>query len=720
MNIYWIFIGIIAFCIYIFFGLHITEGLESSSQIILGWVIYTLLWITFLNIFTLGYFWSIVRNKTGPYGLRGPEGEEGDVGIQGKCNINMAEAYCIKSLNDYINNLYKEKTGRDILNQDTQTFPCVYLNEKINKIAGSRQYNVIVTNLSNEDKPIDSLVNYLKSIWKQWFDLIFNATNNNNLWFEDEFGDENYSWIGNNPFIEIKKYDIYYWGITRAFRPLKAEICRSTLSHADSKLPKPQLSREKEEQVVRLKIMQTNNYTKMGDTTNNDENEDGSWWRPQTQMLDGDKYYPIGDVMYIGANNPGKNGHTITGPFKYDTTSNGPDKKTVIISGDVVSPIGYRFSANPHTKSRSPSILTPICPDGYTSLGDIAAPGGSPGDSYKCLPTECLEEISPGPIKRDNPYDPNQWNRYNRWFNWRRARYSFTYYSSINVLDRYNNEPTFSNGYNLMRGSEAHGSQGNPYYKIKKTCLEKKPKKDFPRLPIYPPPSTKELEENNADLGIGWYGHPYKLDPKYSIFSFLNILPEGMIVNKGTGQRFYIVHVEGEDINLFNILTHNYNTNKYDGSLQINIQNIDDPNDKNIPNNKNYEENSNLNSSEVDPKDTYITPVNLNPPPKRIIITSLEKINPSQQWRIIINDNKKFFKLKNVYNNTYLLASQEPREGIIAFTTIDIDNNNYLKDPAFNNIDKVELNLRTDFSFISTFGTQLDIVDKNDTNRSSH
>ena len=41
-----------------------------------------------------------------------------------------------------------------------------YLNEKINKMAGSRQFQVIVANLSNDNKGIDNIVNYLKSIWK--------------------------------------------------------------------------------------------------------------------------------------------------------------------------------------------------------------------------------------------------------------------------------------------------------------------------------------------------------------------------------------------------------------------------------------------------------------------------------------------------------------------------------------------------------------------------
>ena len=166
MNIYWIFFTIVLFCIYVLFGLHITEGLETFAQQLLTWVIYTILWGTFINVFTLGYFWSVIREKTGPYGLRGPEGEIGGEGGRGECSITASQAYGMKSINDYINELYKSKTNKDILNEELQKFPNVYLNEKVNKMAGSRQFQVIVANLSNDNKGIDSIVNYLKSIWK--------------------------------------------------------------------------------------------------------------------------------------------------------------------------------------------------------------------------------------------------------------------------------------------------------------------------------------------------------------------------------------------------------------------------------------------------------------------------------------------------------------------------------------------------------------------------
>ena len=136
-----------------------TEGMNSTSQLVMTWVIYTILWATFITVFSLGYFWSVIRDKTGPYGLKGPEGETGVEGSKGECGITASQAYCMKAVNDYINNLYKSNTNQDILNDDTQKFPCVYLNEKVQKMASSRQYQVIIANLSNDNKGIDSVVN---------------------------------------------------------------------------------------------------------------------------------------------------------------------------------------------------------------------------------------------------------------------------------------------------------------------------------------------------------------------------------------------------------------------------------------------------------------------------------------------------------------------------------------------------------------------------------
>jgi len=577
MNIYWIFFTIVLFCIYVLFGLHITEGLETLAQQLLTWIIYTILWGTFINIFTLGYFWSVIRNKTGPYGLRGHEGETGGKGGRGQCSITASQAYCMKSINDYINELYKTKNNKDILNEETQKFPCVYLNEKVNKMAGSRQYQVIVANLSNDNKGIDDIINYLKSIWKQWFDLLYNATNPQGKWFEDEYGDENYDWVGNNPFNEIKKYDVYYWGITRNFRPLKAELCRSSSTYENSKFPKHNYPEEKP---PRLRIIETNDYHWNGNDDGSGAYYDASWYRPKQTQYGDETYYPVGDVVVRDTWDAQKSGDTEVGDLKWKAKDNGPDIKTILVAGDVKDPINYDDTLIWHDHDWWFGSYKIKCPEGYTDMGNIVRSHRKEryyrninNDGLKCVPKDCVEPL--------NKSGDGVWEN---WGNWQFA---------INTSDKIN--PNNTNGYNLFRTANSE----QPFYKLKDKCLK-------PVEVDHPPPSTKEVEKEFGDLGIGWIGHPYKLDPKYSIFTFLNLVPEGMIVHKGTGQRYYIIHYGGEDINIFNILKYSKNTQKYDYALQINANYKETFKDNKIKNNKELFKDNKIKNNNQNTKDKNI------------------------------------------------------------------------------------------------------------------
>ena len=101
-------------------------------------------------------------------------------------------------------------------------------------------------------------------------------------------------------------------------------------------------------------------------------------------------------------------------------------------------------------------------------------------------------------------------------------------------------------------------------------------------------------------------------------------------------------------------------------------------------------------------------------PVKRIIERPVSRLDKRQQWQVVFNDNEKTFKLKNVETNTYLYIGQEHKEGIPDFATIDLDKDNYKYDPAYVDMSKLELSNKTDFNFISSFGTQMNIVDRND------
>ena len=657
MNALWLFFILIFFCIYIFVGLHITEGIDSLVQIILTWVIYTIMCTTFLNVFILGYFWSVIQSKKGPTGLRGPSGESGKIGIKGNCGIDATEAYLIKVLIEYIDGLYYSKTNTHIMN-DNYRLPSRYINNKIGVTASSRQYKVLVANLAKDNKPIIDIINYLKSIWKKWFDLIYDATEQPGVWFTDEFSDEEYTWTGNNPFTEIRKYDVYYWGITRNFRPLKAEICRSTSLYENSKLPTPNLPRE-----PRLKIIQSNDYYKVGDQYGSNRNQYTSWWSPNVVKYEGDTYFPIGDVMTLNTHDQYKTGKTISGDLQYDyrQTDNGPDMKTV------VDPINYNFLDDVYSRQwvNTHGIQ---CPAGYQSLGDVAISyrwnvNSGKFNTYKCVPSECVEDVQPSYYGK-NTRNPNQWNKYDRWFGFKGMSlgWHYTWYSNTNVLNSWQTgtkEALGQNGYNLMR---VNGSA--PFRKIKDSCLAVPPRTDKA--------TTKDVEEQNAELGIGWNGHPYKLDPKYSIFTFLNLVPEGMIVNKGTATRYYTIHYGGEDANKYIVLYYNTISGKYDNSIQV--------------------------SSNTNEDSTKILNVN--------------RSDIRQQWQIVLQNDKTKLKLKNYFNNKYLYIGIDPKQGISQFSTINLDNNNYKNHPVFSQLNTDEIENGTIFTFISSFGTNLNIIDK--------
>lgn len=727
LQVLWIFGIIVLFSLYVLGGLHITEGLESLVQITLTWIVYTILWITFLNVFMLGYFWSVIRNKTGPSGLRGPSGERGKIGIEGTCDISVSQEFCMEKINTYIDELYKAKTNTNILNTETQTFPCNYLNNKIKVMAGSRQYNVIVANLSSDNKPIINVINYLKSLWVVWFELIYDSTDTPGIWFTDEYADEEYDWVGKNPFDEIKKYDAYYWGITRDFRPLKAELCRKTLTNENAKMPRPN-----KPLTPRLKIIQTNDYYRIDDSYGANKDTDfrhyrnvpSTWWSPKPVTIGGEEYHPMGDIMSIsngGYVSDYKRGKTITGEIQYDTHNkklgdafdyNGPDIKTMLISGDVVDPITYKY-VNDTYSTNDTYIYKAICPVGYKSLGDVFISNKVGLNKFKCVPEECVEDVAPGPQEGWIRNSDNHWNKIKNWFGYRSGDwlpYWHDYwYSNINNLNNWNSsikdaKPEY--GYNLTRAGG-----GEPFRKIKDSCLTVAP---------VPQTGTKEVEAEYADLGIGWNGHPYKQDPKYSIFTFLNLVPEGMIVNTASGRRFYVMFYGGYEANIYLVLDYNDDTGNYDKALQVD-SNIDKPG---------------------------------------VVSRDIVKMELRQQWFIDLQGDKKHLTLRNMFNNKYLYVGLDVKYGNINFTTIDlktlqsnisklgttidktlnakiIDSCKKLLDsnPKLNkdiidiliqikitNVDQQisglcnsfidSVNQSCKFTFVTSFGTEMDIIDK--------
>ena len=596
------------------------------------WIIYTCLWITVGTIFLLAYFWGTIRTKTGPYGIRGVSGERGEQGLDGTCSVTATQSEAIKQINELIDALYQAKTGNHILNQETQAFTNNYLTNKIATMAGSKQFKIMYTEASALNKTPQEVMNYVKGIWKEWFNLLYDAAPE---WFLDEYTDEDYEWGGANPFDEIRKYDMYYWGLARSFRPMKAEVCRSSAGYQSSKFPiKPQ---------ARLKIIQSNDYMWLGGDKHTHGDPDASWFRPNKITIGDDTYYPLGDIPTLGNAdwNGQKSDDTVVGDMSFRADHwTGPDMKTILVSGDVADPITYE-NMQWHGGDFAVSSAKIVCPDGYESMGDIIGSGWDNPDYYghgnppKCVPKDCLIPISGN-------------NGFGVWSS-----------KGMNhmVINQYIMEKNASpeHGYNLMRINN-----NKPFYRIDPKCL----------APAAAP-STKDPEDENISLGIGWNGHPYKADPRYSIFTFLGLVPEGMIVHQSTGRRFYIIHYGGEDANKYIVLDYNGERDKFDSALQVS---------------------DNTKSAQVLTRDT-------------------SRKDERQQWQIVLNTDKKHLTLKNIMNGRYLYMGLEPNTGDPQFSTIPLDNGAYKTEFPFNQITESQATGGSTFTFISTFGTLMNIID---------
>lgn len=634
---------IFGFAIYILIGLYVTDTIGSSNNTmiyILNWITYSLLILTIVMVFMLVQFWSIIQKKTGPPGIRGIQGDKGNPGTSGKCSIDAEQYKRIRQLSQYIDKLYSDKTeGGSTYEPITNKFINIYLTNKIKSIFTSNQFQVLLEVFSSENRDISNLYSYIEQIWKIWFEELWKG--GGEKWFKDSYADENYDWVdGHNPFTEIRKYDIYNWGLTDLFRPLKAEICQGYENNSALPYKKEPL----------LKIIKSNDYKWIYNDKHSKGNWDMSAWRAKEVSIAGETYYPLGDIIAAGYADNRKIGPTIVGQLEtYDKSANGPDKTTLLVAGDIKPPVRYEAlwtdyqqrtkGVDTNKKYRNGgdnegSLEKPIAPEGYTCLGDVfisrnrdTKPGGKNGPKIMCVPSKCVTKITPTTKPQWKVDTDDNDNAYS-------FQLRLTEAHGVNSIneEKPGNE---DNAYNLIR---ARNARDNPYrykavnafnddkmhnsddfYIIKKECL------------IAPDITPKDVQPEVAKLGLAWHGNPVKSGEKYSIFSFMGLVPEGLAVNRASGRSYYLEHYGGKDFNRYLLLFTNPDTQEFTNAIQVSPI---------MSNNK------------------------ATPMPK-------EADNPLQQWRIVLDaKNKKVFNLENIETKKVLYIELEPQIGSEIFRTL--------------------------------------------------
>ena len=617
----------------IFLGLHLSENIQSSTLLVLFWIIYLLITSTFFNVFLLGYFWSVVRKKTGPIGIRGPKGSIGERGIRGNCvgnsNQNIAVFQIIEHLNNiHIRNLQKLSIDINdpkfsiIENEDKTKLKNKFMDRKIRTMVFSSQFESLLEVLpldimASNDKQVslNYLISYLQQIIGEWYHLIYNQKDD---WFYQPYDDMKADWKQEDPFFEIKKYDVYYWGTQRTFKPLKLESCEYYPgNHTNPK----------------INTMLTNDYELAYDDVKSGASKRMNIWRPKsvTTKINGrDKtFYPIGDVITSG--NPKtfdfkKNSKTIIGDTEIETgkIGNGPSKTTLLVadgtlSGDMLRAPDRYVEMWKHEKSTPKPgesydidklrdegrIWKPIPPTGYKCLGDVVSNKYNPNEikidktglsgtelkeaedkeknmeeylkynesapNIKCIKEECVEEIPRQELENKKEMKwQSKYGENNIEYNGEiytignsvngKAENSYNTFRADNYF-YYDHNKTLEADRDRSVSDYEHskfvGQDGGKFYRIKEECLKKQ---------LFVP---KGIEEDHSKIGIGWYGLPANTESKYSVFHWMGLVPEGMITNLNTKTRFYIVHYGGPKLNVYNVLVYNKTSGEYDKSLEV-------------------------------------------------------------------------------------------------------------------------------------------------------
>lgn len=615
MLTFYIFLLIFVLMAFVYIGLLMSDTINNDMMYTLFWVIYTLVFFTFMNVFVLGYFWSVVRKKTGPIGIRGPKGNIGTRGIPGKCSGKASHSIAIHQLILHLDTIHKtnlvqldldpKNKQRSIMleNKDSRLIN-KYMDRKIRTIVHSIQFETLLEALpldiiKSDDKQVslNYLISYLKQVVGEWYYLIYNQKED---WFYTEYDNMNADWKTMNPFNDIKKYDIYHWGSQRHFKPLKIDTCQYYPGNQTT---------------PRLSILKTNDYELMYDDISTGANPRMNVWRPKavTNNIEGheSKYVPVGDVITSGDPREfdyKKDGITKVGGLEVNTgtSGNGPSKSTILITGEVKPPESYQeMWRHPKKVSRLDDksydidkvkdegrLWKPIGPTiagkKYVCLGDVVTNKYNPNvyktnpKDYKkynkdvpvdigCVPEDCVEEVEnpTAGITRDlvwksefgkndveyngdiftigNAIDGKADNAYNTF-----RTDNYFYHDSSKTLEA-DRDRTISD----FEHSKVKGPDGGKFYRIKQSCLQKR--KFVP----------KKVDEEYKEIGLGWYGLPANNEPKYSVFHWMGLVPEGLIENAATRKKFYLVHYGGSSVNIYNFMVLDEISGKYTKSLEV-------------------------------------------------------------------------------------------------------------------------------------------------------
>lgn len=608
---------------YIYYGIRLTENFNNKTEIIIYLFAYVLFGITLLNFGIITKYWEILSKKRGPPGPRGLSGVEGEAGIVGTCEIEHNTMFALLKIKKSVlqtikNNLSEEskKVFEDkfVYNSENNTLTNKLLDGIINRIVLSKEFDTILLRPDTADnikygKSLKDITGYLSSIINEWVINIMNIDEKGNPSFfidvDGSFTDtEDLEKYFHN---EIEKYDIWYWGGTRVFKPLEIAVMRQT-EFRDENGKVHQNTAFPMDDKARIEIMEitysdndTRNLEWLWDATGLGDNKKGEQlyepteeygaWRnnrvglygryirpaiyiPKVRVIGNKRFYPVGCVMLE------------TDPENKSAIV----KKTILVSGDVIIPDKYKVmwkdrrrihiiknDGQPSDGIHSALFwkLETSNPD-YITIGDIAQ---SKTDGTKYQRKDFLDDTKTSLELLKAKFNQANPGRYTGIVavpkdlvsvvaSRSSPEWSYKLNGDVDKFNhgRYQIDIMTSNnesGFNVLRFKNARYNM-NLNDKGGEIMIIDPEKNRQLNNPL------KETEIENSDLGFGYYGYPYLIADKYSIFKFLDLVPEGLIINYNNNRKLYIRHYGGVEPNRYNIFKYDTKTDRFDKAIRVN------------------------------------------------------------------------------------------------------------------------------------------------------
>jgi hypothetical protein len=606
MFIVYIILFIVVLIISIYAGIKLSEGINHTTLLVFFWIIYIATLLTIGNAVSTVFFYNVLRTKRGIPGLPGRVGDKGESGLSGVCDISCDSKVCTLNITNGLNKYYGELTSsyfkRDS-NLDVDKKPTIKNSEilgNIKIICGSDPYKEVI-----KYKTPQMINNYILNIYSKWLKLLFDSDKSSDkqviIDYLETDGLQEQPTLKGDPFKEIEKYDIYYWGRDRVFHPRVIEYCNNPYINKKMQQVSPPI----------LKGIRTNLYNqvigayrfarKKGLGTA--RTKYFSVYRVNPYNYQGTIYYSLGD--YITQSPKGfpnrykfielygvKNKNRIE--YKNNVLFESPNEPTILVSGSdkyLKPPQDWELIWTNKNRSKNNENISFWKPKDYFDKSQNKLFKGcgifvlffnrwTSGNLYtnprqyygyntperqpiRLIAEELLEEI-----KFNNNNVSEIWNDRNSG-----TPESLSFWRLINSKYNLTNNRAF--------GIRSYKKPiGKSFYNIKDAA--------FSDIPVKSVNFKHELTDE-SNLGVGYLGSPER-EEKYSIFSFLNIPLDIQLTNVGNSNKVYIKHsglntinsymirnADGNDSNLLGSFA--VSTNKKNNSVGIkNKYNTADPN----------------------------------------------------------------------------------------------------------------------------------------------